>query len=42
MRQGDSCRTQELFKDDFGQLREVCSFENIGQSLFYAKLFKCK
>ena len=27
---------------DFGHLHEVCSFEDIGQSLLHAKLFKCR
>ena len=43
MRQGDSCRTlSELFRIAFGQLRDVYSSGDIGQSLFHPKLFKCK
>ena len=33
---------QEPFLDDLGEIRDVCSFEDIGQSRFYATLFKCK
>ena len=29
------------FLNDLGQISEVCSFEDIGQSRFHAKLFKC-
>ena len=31
-----------LFYDGLDQLHDVCSFEDIGQSLFHVKLFKCK
>ena len=28
-------------KDDLDQIRDVCSFEDIAQSRFHAKLSKC-
>ena len=39
VRQGDSIRA---FYNDPGQLRDICSFEEIGNFFFHAKLFKCK
>ena len=31
---------KRTFLNDLGQIHEVCSFEDIGQSRFHAKLFK--
>ena len=31
---------KRAFLNDLGQIHEVCSFEDIGQSRFHAKLFK--
>ena len=35
-------RTLIAFQNGFGEIRDVCSFEDIRQSRFHAKLFKCK
>ena len=32
----------KAFLNDLGQIRDVCSFEDIGQSRFHEKSFKCK
>ena len=32
----------KAFQNGLCQIRDVCSFEDIGQSLFHAKLCKCK
>ena len=43
VKQGDSCRTFiRAFQNGLGKLRDICSFEDIGPSIFHAKLFKCK
>ena len=33
-------QAKRAFLNDLGQIHEVCSFEDIGQSRFHAKLFK--
>ena len=34
--------TWRTFQNGVSQLRDIFSFEDIGQSRFHAKLFKCK
>ena len=35
-------RTLIDFQNGLGEIRDVCSFEDIRESRFHAKLFKCK